>query len=96
MTDGWTTAAIEAIGKDSFRDESGPQVPIPQTEWALSCLTYDALGRLQTFLADLAKRPPMIGPAFQAHREVIEALASDIEKHRVVLYYDELHAKVPA
>ena len=94
LRDGFVDATLEEIGQAAFRDRAGPAVPLDGTSNALSLLTVEAMGRLVTFLRDLSQRPPMAGPAWLAHREVLEALVSDIERHRTLLYYDELHGEV--
>lgn len=91
VVDDFTVRSLAEIAQTAYRDEAGSPVPLDETSAALSLLTYDALGRLVTFLRDLSMRPPLAGPAWQAHRDILEALVADIEKHRLPLYYDELH-----
>ena len=82
---------VNDVAQAAYRDEAGTPVRLDDTAASLGLLTYEGLGRLVTFLKDLVSRPPLANPIWQAHREVVEALISDIEKYRIPLYYDELH-----
>jgi hypothetical protein len=72
--------AIAALDQDAYRETAGDPVPLAETSWALSRLTPEAMNQLSTFLTDLSRRSPLAGPAWSAHRIVIEALEADIRR----------------
>ena len=91
----WIDRTVAEIAQSAYRESPGVPPNLDGTAAALSLLTYDAMSRLVTFLKDLSQRPPLSGSVWLAHREAIEALIADLEKHRVALYYDELHEAQP-
>lgn len=89
--DDFADRTIAEIGQGAYRDSPGPEVPLPMTSAELGLLTSDALGRLVAFLRDLIARPPMAGPAWVAHRQVLATFVDELDQARTLRYYDELH-----
>lgn len=92
---GFVTRTVAEIARGAYRDEIGPVPDLTGTAAILALLTYEALGRLETFLADLVTRAPLASPVWQPHRDALEALVADIRKHRTLLYYDEEVRRAP-
>lgn len=81
----WGAKTIAAIGQEGFRGdvkEAQAEAPVvlQSTGWAIAQLSDEGLERLTTFVNDLTRRYPLTGPAWEAHRIVMESLAVDLDR----------------
>lgn len=77
----FSRATIASIEQSMYSEEPPSRaVELIQAGGTISTLSEYGLERLLTFLEDLTRRAPLTGPMWSAHREVIEALASDVAR----------------
>jgi len=75
------------LDQSHFRDEPVERQRLISTEFCLANFETREFKYLASFLSDLVKRAPLNGPAFTAHRVLLQALAYDLraaaeaEKH---------------
>lgn len=82
-TTSWARRTLAEIERDSFRQEPTTRTPeVAETAWAIGTLSDEAVDRLATFIDSLTRRAPLAGPAWSAHRVVLEALVSDLRREQ--------------
>lgn len=79
-TDGYNARTLAAIGRDAYLETPVDGVRFDELPWVVSRLTVEALERLVIFFHDMSERPPLSGPAWYAHRELVEAIVSDLRR----------------